>query len=57
MLAARYNNKEEVVLELLRAGEDVNEKNKVSELLTYYYYYCCYFYYCNNFILLFVVVV
>ena len=37
MLAAGYNNKE-VVLELLRAGAIVNEKNKVSELLTYYYY-------------------
>ena len=44
MLAARYNNNEEVVLELLRAGANVNEKDKVSELLTYYYYYfivCC----------------
>ena len=50
MLAARYNNSTEVVLELLRAGANVNEKNKVSELLTYYYYYFC-------FILLFVVVV
>ena len=48
MLAARYNNNEEVVLELLRAGANVNEKNKVSELLTYYCYFC--------FILLFVVV-
>ena len=47
MLAARYNNNEEVVLELLRAEANVNEKDKVSELLTYYY---C-------FILLFVVVV
>ena len=47
MLAACYNNNKEVVLELLRAGANVNEKNKVSELLTYYYY--C-------FILLFVVV-
>ena len=46
MLAARYNNNKEVVLELLRAGANVNEKKKVSELLTYYY---C-------FILLFVVV-
>ena len=46
MLAARYNNKEEAVHGLLRAGANVNEKNKVSELLTYYYYYCCYFYYC-----------
>ena len=51
MLAAGYNNNEEVVHELLRAGANVNEKNKVSELLTYYYY--CFFY----FILLFVVVV
>ena len=42
MLAARYNNNKEVVLELLRAGANVNEKNKVSELLTYY----CYYYYC-----------
>ena len=50
MLAAEHNSNEEVVLELLRAGANVNEKNKVSELLTYYYY--CY--YC--FILLFVVV-
>ena len=49
MLAAEYNNNKEVVLELLRAGANVNEKNKVSELLTYYYYYFC-------FILLFVVV-
>ena len=40
MLAARYNNNEEVVLELLRAGANVNEKNKVSGLFTYYYYYC-----------------
>ena len=36
MLAARYNNNEEVVCELLRAGANVNEKIKVSELLTYY---------------------
>ena len=50
MFSARYNNKEEVVLELLRAGANVNEKDKVSELLTYYYYYYC-------FVLLFVVVV
>ena len=48
MLAAVYNNNEEVVLELLRAGANVNEKRKVSELLTYYYY-------CYNFISLFVV--
>ena len=41
MLAARYNSNEEVVLELLRAGANVNEKKKVSELLTYYY--ICYF--------------
>ena len=45
MLAARNNNKDEkVVLELLRAGANVNEKNKVSELLTYYYcfiLFCC----------------
>ena len=47
MLAARYHNNEEVVLELLRAGTNMNEKRKVSELLTYYNY--C-------FILLFVVV-
>ena len=47
MLAARYKNKE-MVLELLRAGANVNEKDKVSELLTYYYNFC--------FILLFVVV-
>ena len=47
MLAVGYNNNKEVVLELLRAGANVNEKNKVSELLNYYY--CC-------FILLFVVV-
>ena len=51
MLAAEYNNNKEVVLELLRAGANVNEKNKVSELLTYYYYY-----YFIIFILLFVVV-
>ena len=50
MLAARYNYNEELVLELIRAGANVNEKNKVSQLLTYYYYY---FY----FILMFVVVV
>ena len=37
MFAAEYNNNEEVVLELLRAGAIVDEKNKVSELLTYYY--------------------
>ena len=37
MFAARNNNKEEVVLELLRAGANVNEKNKVSELLTHFF--------------------
>ena len=36
MLAARYNNNKEVVFELLRAGANVNEKDKVSELLTCY---------------------
>ena len=36
MLAAVYNNDKEVVLELLRAGANVNEKNKISELLTCY---------------------
>ena len=50
MFAARNNNKEEVVLELLRAGANVNEKNKVSEMffwcqhvITSYYYFvvCC----------------
>ena len=45
MLAARCKNKE-VVLELLRAGANVNEKNKVSELLTYYYYYFIVLFYC-----------
>ena len=39
MFAARNNYNKEVVLELLRAGANVNEKNKVSELLNYYYYY------------------
>ena len=48
MLAAEYNNNKEVVLELLRAGANVNEKDKVSQLLTYCYYFN---------ILLFVVVV
>ena len=33
MLSAVYGHKE-VVHELLRAGANVNEKNKVSELLT-----------------------
>ena len=45
MLAARNNNNKEVVLELLRAGANVNEKNKVSELLTYNYY-CFVLFYC-----------
>ena len=49
MWAAWYYNNKEVVLELLRAGANVNEKNKVSELLTYSSSYYC-------FILLFVVV-
>ena len=43
---AVYNSNEELVLELLRAGANVNEKNKVSELLTYYYYYCFVLFYC-----------
>ena len=48
LMLAAVNGREEVVLELLRAGANVNEKDEVSELLTYYCY-CC-------FILLFVVV-
>ena len=37
MLAAVYNNDKEVVLELLRAGANVNEKDNVSELLTHFF--------------------
>ena len=44
MLAAEYNNNKEVVLELLRTGANVNEKDKVSQLLTYYYYFIVLFY-------------
>ena len=43
MLAARDNKNKEVALELLRAGANVNEKNEVSELLTYYYYFVLFY--------------
>ena len=36
MLAAEFFDNKEVVLELLRAGAIVDEKNEVIELLTYY---------------------
>ena len=48
MEAAQQENLKEVK-KLLTDGANVNEKNEVSELLTYYYYCCC-------FVLLFVVV-
>ena len=35
---AAINNYKEVVVELVRAGANVNEKNKVIQLLTYFYH-------------------
>ena len=36
---AAENNYKEVVVELVRAGANVNEKNRVRQLLTYFHYH------------------
>ena len=40
---AAFNKQEAVVVELVRAGANLNEKNKVRQLLTYFHHFVAVF--------------